>query len=143
MGKRESQGHALEMSVDSLSNALAGVGEVVANPASIDTGLATLPSAASPDGNNGNAEGSSRRGGDQSSARGDDWAISESQTAKDYESDKFGFWQAAAINSEYPILPAQTMSLLPSWLLPSFLITGSELALGITGIMSSHTTHYQ
>ena len=38
-------------------------------------------------------------GSDSTDETADEWGISESQTAKDYENDKFGFWQASAVNT--------------------------------------------
>lgn len=93
MADMRSGNHAVEASTDSLSDAFAGVGEVVADPGAIEPRLTLNTSAAfdSP----GAAEGSQKPKADND----DTWEISESQTAKTYEDQKFGFWQTAAINT--------------------------------------------
>jgi len=82
-----------EASPDSLSTALAGVGEVMADPGSVhpDLALATSLDRDSPT--------SKEKKLDDAAGVDGTWEISESQTAKTYEDDKFGFWQAAAINT--------------------------------------------
>ena len=45
------------------------------------------------------AVGGASAGSDSTDETADEWGISESQTAKDYENDKFGFWQASAVNT--------------------------------------------